>query len=364
MRFLFIVFIAVFISSCTQQQGTTSPTSIVSTFKPLYAKGFEIQQLSDSSKVIILFNLEKPGDTLQKIHWKPTDVKSIACVSTTHIVMLDKLGRLNDLKGVGFADMVRNKNTRVLIDKGEIVNLSTGHDIDAEVVYGIQPQLLFVYPFGGNNYDKYLKRGIGCVQVSEYLETHPLGRAEWVKLFGVLLGEEQKADSVFNYIKNEYNSLKLQIEKTVMEKPTVFSASYSNGNWFAPPGNSFAAQFIVDAGGNYIFSDSLKAGNIVLPFEAMYERVYDVDYWGKIIFEPGSLTLDKIKNEDSRLTQIKSFKNKNIFYCNAAETDYHGDAVLEPEIILSDLTAIFHPSLLSGHKAVYFKRVEEGRGEY
>src|SRR5690606_31071609 len=122
------------------------------------------------------------------------------------------------------------------------------------------------------------------------------------------------------------------IEKSVNEKPTVFSASYSSGSWFAPAGNSFAAQSLMDAGADYIFSDSLKTGNIVMPFEAMYERVYNVDYWGKIIFEKGNLTLDKVKSDDPRLAQIKSFKDKNIFYCNAAETDYHGDAVLEPQI--------------------------------
>jgi len=113
----------------------------------------------------------------------------------------------------------------------------------------------------------------------------------------------------------------------------------------------------MDAGADYIFSDSLKTGNIVMPFEAMYERVYNVDYWGKIIFEPGNLTMDKIKSDDERLTHIKSFKDKNIFYCNAAETDYHGDAVLEPQIILTDLAAIFHPTLIPDHEAVYFKRV-------
>ncbi len=357
MRFLSIATLIICLFACAPQQKKTTSSKVISVEKPLYAKGFEIQHLEDSSKLIILFNLEKPGDTLQKIHWKPTDIKSMACVSTTHVVMLDKLGRLNELKGVGFADMVRNKNARTLIDSGKMINISTGHDIDAEVVYSLEPQLLFVYPFGGNNYDKYLKRGIGCVQICEYLETHPLGRAEWIKLFGVLLGEEQKADSVFNSIKSEYNNLKAMVEKTDLVKPTVFSASYSNGSWFAPPGNSFAAQSLIDAGANYIFADSLKTGNIVMPFEAMYERVYNVDYWGKIIFEPGNLTIDKIKSDDARLAQIKSFKDKNIFYCNAAETDYHGDAVLEPQIILSDLVAIFHPALMPEHKAVYFKRV-------
>lgn len=346
------------LTSCGEQPAFVSPSEVVSVMKPEYAQGFEVQTLADSSKVIVLFNMEKGGDTLQLIHWKPTDVKRIACIATTHISMIDKLGRLSDLKGVGVADRVRNLHARELIDKGDIINISTGYEMDAEVIYGLQPQLLFVYPFGDGNYNKYLRKGIGCVQISEYLEKHPLGRAEWIKLFGVLLNEEEKADSVFQSIKRDYDELKSNVNWAEEERPSVFNGSYDNGYWFSPPGNSFIAQLITDAGGYYIFSDSLKTGNIVLPFEAMYERVYDVDFWGELLSAPQDPTIASIKRDDKRMAQIKSVREGNVYYCNSENTDYHGDAVLEPQVILADLISVFHPQLLPEHKAVYYKKAK------
>jgi iron complex transport system substrate-binding protein len=357
MRLIYLLVIVVGLVSCQQNTSHLNIASIVAIEKPEYAKGFEIQHLADSSLLIVLFNLEKPGDTLQKIHWQPREVNSIACVSTTHISMLDHLNRLHDLKGVGFADRVLNKHARERIDSGLIADISTGEDIDAEIIYGMQPQLLFVYPFGGQSYNKFLKRGIGCVQISEYLEPHPLGRAEWIKVFGALLNEAQRADSVFKSIEIAYNALKNRVEHSAEQKPTVFTATYSNGHWFAPPGNSFIAQAFADAGAQYIYADSIKAGNIVLPYEKLYEQVYDVDYWGKITFAPSELTMQQIAQEDERLTRIKSYQQGNIFYCNAATTDYHGDAIMEPHIILADLIAIFHGDLLPQHSPVYFRGV-------
>jgi len=333
---------------------TVAVATVIRTEKPTYAKGFELQELSDSTTRIVLFNLEKPGDTLQLITWKKTKITSMACVSTTHIAIIDLLNRLTDVKGVGFADLVQNTHARALIENGSMLNLSIGHDTDDEIVYSIHPQLLFVYPFGGNNYDKYLKKGIGCVQISEYLETHPLGRAEWLKVFGVLLNEEEKADSIFNQVEHEYLALKKKVDDSVTQRPTAFTGFYDSGSWFAPPGNSFAAQFINDAGAHYIFSDSLRTGNIVLPFETLFEKAYNADYWGKIMFEPGVLTAEKIIEDDPRLAQLKSFRERNIFYCNVAETDYHGDAVVQPQVMLADMIHIFHPEILPDHAPKYF----------
>jgi iron complex transport system substrate-binding protein len=353
MKFCFFILISICLFNCTPTSNNLDTAAVTHVEQPVYAKGFEIRHLADSSKLIILFNLEKTGDTLQKIHWKPLQVNSLACVSTTHISILDHLNRLQDLKGVGFADRVLNLHARELIQSRHIANISTGEDIDAEIIYGMQPQLMFVYPFGGQSYDKFLKRGIGCVQISEYLESHPLGRAEWIKVFGVLLNEEEKADSVFA----EYNSLKSTVQQAAVQQPSVFTATYSNGHWFAPPGNSFIAQAFADAGASYIYADSIKTGNIILPYEKLYEHVYDVDYWGKITFEKDELTMQRIAQEDERLTHIKSFQQGNIFYCNAAKTDYHGNAIMEPQVILADLIAIFHSEILPQHQPVYFKRI-------
>ncbi len=352
----------IFLVAChTPTNKEAAQLHILSVEKPAYARGFELQHMSDSSTRIILFDLEHAGDTLDIITWKPKTIERIACLSTTHIAMLQKLNKLNLLKGVGFADLVLNEEAKEKIAGGEIINLTTSHDVDPEIVFSISPEIFFVYPFGSMNYERYAEKNIPCIPISEYLEVHPLGRAEWVKVFGVLLGEEQKAEATFNAITTAYNALIQKANTSATDKPTVFTGFYDSGSWFAPPGNSFAAQFMQDAGANYIFNDSISSSNIIIPFETMLEKTYNADYWGKIVFEKEALTLDRIAEDDKRLTQLKSFKEGKIFYCNAAKTDYHGDAVMQPEVVLEDLIAIFHPDVIAQHAPHYFQLIEQSK---
>ncbi len=356
---LFVFFILITLCACQTATSPQPTAAVLRIDKPEFATGFEIQLLADSTWLILLFDHEHPGDTLQKIHWQPRQITRVGCASTTHISMLDKLHRLNDVKGAAYADRILNPNAKRLYQQGEIRNLSTGYELEPELVYSMEPQLLFVYPFGGANYNKYLQRGIGCVQISEYMEKHPLGRAEWIKVFGTLLNEEARADSVFNAIKHEYLTLKKLTDSQSNQKPTVFYGSYANSYWYSPPGNSFIATLINDAGGRYIFTDSTRTGNITLAFEQMYEQAYSLDYWGKIVYDSETFTLNTLAQEDSRLTKLNAYQKKNIYYCNAATTDYHGDALMEPQVLLSDLIYLFQPQLLPHHKPIYFLRAHE-----
>ncbi len=354
-RIFYAFWIVVVIVGCgTNSFENRSGLTVIDSMKPLYAKGFEILTMSDSSYRILLFNLQKAGDTLQVINWKRPAVNRLACLSTTHIAFIDQLNGVEKLKGTGFADLVKNKNTAAKIAKGEIINLSVAHDIDDEKVLSIDPELFFVYPFGGTDYRKFLSKGIGCVQVSEYLETSPLGRAEWIKLFGALLGEEQMADSIFDTVKMRYESAMQLVKKSNVPKPTVFTGSYDNGNWFAPSGNSFAATLLKDAGAQYVFADSITDGNLIVPFEQLLFSVYNTDFWGKIMMAESEVTSQNFVGKDERLTHLKSYSDGNLFYCNTQQCDYHGDAVMEPDVMLKDLIKIFHHGLLPEHQSVYF----------
>ncbi|MDZ4823904.1 MAG: ABC transporter substrate-binding protein [Flavobacteriales bacterium] len=359
MRFGAILLGIVILFSCLErQQDQLLPGAVIQTIKPQYAKGFEIQVLADSTKRIVLFNLEKEGDTLQIINWNNDAVKDIACLSTTHIAILNKLNSLNKVRAVGFADMVRNPEAMKLIDEGKIINLSSGHDVDDEILYSVNPDLFFIYPFDGSDIGKYESKGIRCVQVSEYLERHPLARAEWIKLFAVFLDAEDKATLVFSEMERRYLEAKEDFTDHDSLRPTVFTGSYENGIWFAPPGNSFVGQLLKDAGAKYIFEDSISTSNISLQFEELFEKAYEVDWWGKVVYEEGELTLEKISESDERYAQLKSFRERQIFYCNASEVDYFGDALMEPDVLLKDLILIFHPESAPGHKAKYFRRIE------
>lgn len=349
--------IIILLFSCTRQLNPNS--QIISSESPEYAKGFKINLLADSSYQIILLNPESTSDTIDVINVPKILPQNIACLSTTHVSIIDQLDRLSLLKGISFADRVKNPNAQSAFQRGEIKNLSTDSDLDDEILIGLKTEMLFVYPFGGEDYSKFEKSGIMVVPISEYMESHPLGRAEWIKVFGTLLGEKQKADSVFVEIKNKYLALVDSVNSRVKIRPSVFTGFYDNGDWYAPAGNGFVSQFLKDAGADYVFADSLHRGNLKIPFELLYSEVYNTDAWVKIFYSSDKPSRDQIANEDPRFQEIKSFKTNNIFYCNTADNDYFGDAIMEPDVILADLIYCFHPDLLPSRSNKYYLKLAD-----
>jgi iron complex transport system substrate-binding protein len=337
---LFCLLTLCFGCSENKHSDKTSIPAVAEHVKPRYAQGFDWKVLADSSYLITIFNLESPGDTLQVIRWKKRSIERLASLSTTHIPFFASLECMQLLKGVGFADRLPKGEAKRLFENNDLINLTSGNELEPEAVFSIEPDLLFVYPFGGKSYDKFLSKGIGCVQVSEYLEKHPLGRAEWIRLFGCLLNKQSLADSVFAQLEQEYVSLRDSIAKRVSNRPVVFAGSMDGDRWAVPSVNSYLATLIYDAGGSYLFRDSSATGNLVLPFESFYQSASKADYWGKIIYEPNPNSPDVITQGDNRLRDLKAFGNHQVFVCNAMQTDYHGQAVLEPHVLLNDISLI------------------------
>ncbi len=348
--------ICLFLASCGIQPNHESSKLQGKSQKPKYAQGFEIIEFGDK-KQVILFDLENPGDTLEVIEISQTS-KNIACLSTTHLSYFDKLNQLEAVKGVAFANLVRNVNARKAIDANQLLNLSSADDVDIEMLLSIKPDWFFVYPYGHGSYEKYTSKGIRCFPVSEYLEKHPLGRVEWIKVFGAVCGEDALAEKIFQSIEDEYVNLKNENSKRFnTNKPCVFTGSEEGGIWYAPPGNSFQAILINDAGGSYILSDSISNKNITLPFETLIDLAFDCDFWGRVEYAENDLTYEAIAAEDNRYQKINAYKNKQVFYCNTNVRDYFGDAVIEPHLILKDLTEILHPSG-GNHSFKYFEPVK------
>jgi iron complex transport system substrate-binding protein len=181
-----------------------------------------------------------------------------------------------------------------------------------------------------------------------------LGRAEWIRLFGCLLNKQALADSVFAQLEQEYVSLRDSIAKRVSNRPVVFAGSMDGDRWAVPSANSYLATLIYDAGGSYLFSDSSATGNLVLSFESFYQSAGKADYWGKIIYEPNPNSPDVITQGDDRLLELQAFRDRHVFVCNGMQTDYHGQAVIEPHVLLKDISFILSGDVRSATNG-YFK---------
>lgn len=278
-------------------------------------------------------------------------LKNVIVASTTQLPFFTALHKERTISGVVHLAEVFDPRIRELAATGAIKEVGTADGLDQEAIISLAPQAIFDHPFGRN-----MHAGIGSkptVHITEYLEPHPLGRAEWLKVFGILLEEEQQADEVFTAIRDRYLSVAREYGDH-KERPLVFFASSWQGQWFAPPANSYMATLIEDAGGRYSFSDRKGEGNISMDLETVLHEVRKADRFGMILSTSDTITATVLAAGESRLASLKAVTEGG-FFGNSAATDLFGQAVLEPDRMLADLVNIFHAPENSSPEFQYFQ---------
>lgn len=374
LRNIIFICISIIFFSCGNDRNENPEGVLTSHFvyENKYAKGFRISAGEEYTRIDIYNPLDSSEnidtyylytkeqgipDIKDSLKLFEIPVGDAGLFSTTFAAYFDHLDLTSKIKGIAFADLVKNENLKNQIDNNFTVNLSSGEEIDLEKLLALQADLFMVYPYQNVNLKRYSDLGIKTVLNLEYQEQHPLARAEWIKFVSIFYGKYDHATEDFAHIEEEYLSLKSKV--ALEDKPTVFTGSNYKGTWYAPGSDSYIAAFINDAGGEYVFKEYSGRENISLNFETAFEQIHEADYWGNVFFEKGRFTTQTLLDIDERYAELKAIQEKHVFYCNTNESDYFGDAIMEPEIILADLISIFHPGILEGHKNKYFFLVEE-----
>ena len=342
-----------------------------------YAKGFDIVEKNGNKKLIIKsaykgFNeiyeytvykksLSKNLNNLdKKIIQVP--VKEIIVTSTTHIPMVELLEEEKSIVGFPFSRYVSSEKTRQLIDLGKIKEIGKENDLNTEILLDLQPELIVGYSV--SSADKSLstiqKSGINVIYNGDWLEETPLGRAEWIKFFGVLFDKEQLADSIFNGIENNYLEAKKIALKSTKQQTVLSGAIMSKDIWNLPAGDSFVAQFLEDANVNYLWKNTKGKGSLSLSFESVFEKGINADYWiapGYFSSKEQMLSSNKLyekfttfKEEKIYSPSIKKGKTGGIIYYELAPT--------RPDLVLKDIIKITNPELLPNYKFTFFEKMK------
>ena len=169
--------------------------------------------------------------------------------------MVELLNEETSIVGFPYSKYISSEKTRVLIDNGAIKEIGKENSLNTEILLDLKPQLVVGYSV--SSADKSLttikKAGINVIYNGDWLEQTPLGRAEWIKFFGVLFDKEKQADSIFKVIETNYKQAK-NIALNSSKKATILSgAIMSKDIWNLPAGDSFVAQFLKDANVNYLW---------------------------------------------------------------------------------------------------------------
>ena len=200
--------------------------------------------------------------------------------------------------------------------------------------------------------------GIPLVLNADYLENHPLGRAEWIKFMAAFFNKDKEADSIFNHIERAYLNTKTKMEY-MPNRPTIFTGVVYGDAWFLPGGKHYGTVFFNDAGGNYIWSENDSEGILQLSFESVYEKAREADLWiGTATYN----SLEEIEEADIRYRGFNAFQKGNIYNYSAKVSDKGGNAYFEmgyarPDIILNDLAKILHPGEMEDHQFYFYKKL-------
>jgi iron complex transport system substrate-binding protein len=290
-----------------------------------------------------------------------TPIKTIVCTSTTHIPLLDYIGETNSLIGFPTTDYISSKVMRKRVDNGDVTDLGIDKGMNIELLYSLHPELVMGYTMSNDlgQLKKIRELGIPVVINAEYLEKHPLGRAEWIKFVALFYDKEREADSVFNAIEGDYLTTQ-EIVKDVLQKPTVLSGIVYGDAWFMPAGKNYAAQLFNDAGMDYLWRDTDSNGFLELSFESVYTKARDADLWIGV----GSFnSLGEIEKTESRYGLFKAFAQKQVYTYNGRMGARGGSEFLElgylrPDLILKDLVKIAHPELLPEYELFFHNKLQ------
>ena len=290
-------------------------------------------------------------------------VKNIVCMSTTHVAMLAALGEENTISGVSGPGYIYSENLQKNIKAGLVADVGYDSGINKELILTISPDLIMMYGIGSESagyVGKIRELGIKVVFNADYLETDPLGKAEWIKLFGALYCKEKIADSIFQSEIRLYDNLKAYISENATERPKVLLGLPYKDTWYVSPGNSFISKIITDAGGEYLWNDTESSVSMPFGIENVYLRALTADFW----FNIGSIsTRSEIEAVDPRLTKLPCFLKGNLYNNNRRTTlkggnDYWESGTVFPHLILKDFANILHPELFRNNDLFYYKKIK------
>ncbi|MDZ7773918.1 MAG: ABC transporter substrate-binding protein [Balneolaceae bacterium] len=344
-----------------------------------YAEGFRLEYRGSYKLLEVLNPYQDRTDTLRYVlrprgsevrpdiegaRYIDVPVRRMIATSTTHVGLTGILKAHDVLVGMVGAEYIYAPEVRRRLASGEIVSFPQG-EFNMEQALAMAPDLVMVSAGQSSQLDDYrvlLDSGIGVLVNAEWLETTPLGKAEWMKVMGALLNREEMARRSFAGVEEQYLKLK-RMAGQVENRPLVINNAPYKGAWFVSSGGSFTAQYLRDAGASYPWYHTEGTGGLRLTFERVYEVGLRADVW----LNPGAArNLEELMGQDARFRDFRPVEQGRVYNNNrrmgpTGGNDFWESGVVHPERVLADLVKILHPGLLPGHELVYYRELEESR---
>lgn len=375
---LFFVLLVLFISCINQKEVPPDDLTVAALNSITRAKHFSVLK-TDSCTILTIIDPWQGADKVRQAYYlvergkeaphiaEPSQiinipVRKIICMSSTHLAMISALGETRAISGISGINYIYDAGLRSRADSGSIAEVGYDSEINDEIILKIDPDLIMMYGIGlesAGYVGKISELGVRIMFNADYLETDPLGKAEWIKAFGALFCKEKLADSIFQAEVKSYEKIRSSIEERRFSRPSVLLGLPFRDTWFISPGNSYISAIIHDAGGKYLWEEYESSTSMPFSLEAVYMKSLHADYW---LNAGNAESLADIAALEPRLSGLSCYTSGRI-YNNTRRTsprggnDYWESGTLNPHIILEDIASILHPGLFGDHELYYFKKL-------
>ena len=276
-----------------------------------------------------------------------TPLESNLVFTAPHCQLLTELGCQNAITGVCDKDYINipDIKSRAQADAKvahPIMDCGSSMQPDIEHIIALHPEALLISPFeNSGGYGKLDKLRIPVIETADYMETSPLGRAEWIKLYGLLLGSS-KADSLFSAIEKEYLQLKAEAAKLPLGL-SILTERKTGNVWYVPGGKSTMGILLRDAHARYIFADDTHSGSLSMSPEQIIAKGNQVDVWAFKYFGGNALTKQDLLAEYQGYQALKAFQTGTVYETDTSCEPYFELTSFHPEILLREFIVLSHP---------------------
>lgn len=291
-----------------------------------------------------------------------TPIVHAVVFTTSHCSLLydlhaqQALSGVCDLAYINLPDVQRRAKLRPK-DTAAVVDCGSSMQPDVERIMQLHPEVLLVSPFEqSGGFGKLATLNIPIIETADYMETSALGRAEWMKFYGLLFGRALQANALFAQVDSNYHALMAKAQQT-REKISAFTERKMGSVWYVPGGRSTIAQLLRDARVTYPFADDTHSGSLALSFETVLNEAGNSDIW-LIKYNHHPNTRQALLAEEAGYAQFKAFQRGKVFGCDCAAVPYYEEVDFHPDRLLNDILQIAHPTLNGLAPLRYYHRIK------
>lgn len=280
-----------------------------------------------------------------------TPLESNVVFTAPHCQLMYELGCKNAITGVCDKDYINIPDIKERVDCGSSMQP------DIERIIALKPEGLLISPFeNSGGYGKLDKLHIPIIETADYMETSPLGRAEWMKFYGLLFKSEERSDSLFSSIEKEYLALKAEAAK-LPQGLSILTERKMGSVWYVPGGKSTMGILLKDANAKYIFADDTHSGSLAYGPERILSKGTKIDVWAFKYFGGKALSKNDLLAEYEGYKVLKAFKSNSIYQVDTSTQPYFELTSFHPEILLREFIILAHPKATQFGKLRFYQHL-------